>query len=232
MEFRRVLFRSINDNWRDTQQAAIAATGLAPTDDLESAIDATLAPGGYTGIIRGKNNGTGVALFEIYDITQGTSSKLANISTRAFSGTGNNIVIAGFMLGSNGGNGQVIIRGLGPSLGVSPVLADPTLELRDRNGALLISDNDWQDNAAQAAEITAAGLAPSNTKAAAIATSLAPDAYTAVLAGVGSTTGIGIVEVYDRNAAPGPTPGPTATPGGSATPTATPGGTSTPAPTE
>src|SRR5205085_9006845 len=229
-----------NDNWRDTQQAAIAATGLAPTDDLESAIDATLAPGSYTGIIRGKNNGTGVALFEVYDITQGTTSKLANLSTRAFIGTGDNIVIAGFMLGNNGGNGQVIIRGLGPSLsafGVSPVLADPTLELRDKNGTLLISDNDWQDNAAQAAQITAAGLAPSNAKEAAIAATLPPDLYTVLLAGLNNTTGIGIVEVYDRNAAPAPTPGPTATPaptttpGGSATPTPTPGGTSTPTPT-
>jgi hypothetical protein len=224
----------INDNWKDTQQAAIQATGLAPTNDLESAIDAMLPPGAYTAILKGKNNAVGVALIEVYDISQGTTSKLANISTRAFVNTGNNIVIAGFTLGGGTGNGKIIVRGLGPSLsafGLSPVLADPTLELRDRNGALLIADNDWQDNAAQAAEITAAGLAPSNTKEAAIAATLAPDAYTALLAGANGTTGIGTVEVYDRNASPGGTPAPTATPtpGGSATPT--PGGTATPAPT-
>jgi hypothetical protein len=223
-----------NDNWRDTQEAAIAATGLAPTDDLESAIDATLAPGAYTGIVSGKNGGTGVALFEVYDITQGTSSKLANISTRAFVSTGNDIVIAGIMLGNNGGNGNVVIRGLGPSLsafGVSPVLANPTIELRDRNGTLLISNNNWQDNAAQAAEISAAGLAPSNPNEAAIAANVPPDVYTTLLAGLNNTTGIGIVEVYDRNAAPGPTPGPTPTPGLSASPTATPAPTVTPTPT-
>ena len=76
-------------------------------------------------------------------------------------------------------------------------LADPTLELRDSNGTLLISDNDWQDNAAQAAIITAAGLAPSNAKEAAIAATLPPGLYTALLAGLNNGTGIGLVEVYD-----------------------------------
>src|SRR5205823_3766390 len=143
----------------------------------------------YTGIIKGKNNTTGVGLIEVYDISQGGTSKLANISTRAFVSTGGDIVIAGFTLGNNAGNANIIVRGLGPSLsafGVSPALADPTLELRDRNGVLVISDNDWQDSPTQAAQITAAGLAPSNAKEAAIAVTLVPDAYTALLAGLGN----------------------------------------------
>ena len=192
----------INDNWRDTQEAAITATGLAPTDNLESAIDATLAPGSYTAIVRGNNNVTGVGLIEVYDISQGSASKLANISTRAFVNTGSNIVIAGFTLGNSSADGRVVIRGLGPSLsafGLSPVLADPALELRDRNGALLMSNDDWQDNAAQAAEIIAAGLAPENAREAAIAATLRPDAYTALLSGFENTTGIGTVEVYSRD---------------------------------
>jgi hypothetical protein len=191
----------INDNWRDTQEAAITATGLAPTDDLESAIDVTLAPGSYTAIVRGKNNTTGVGLIEVYDISQSVPSRLANISTRAFVGTGSDIVIAGFTLGNNSGNGRIVIRGLGPSLsafGVSPVLANPTLELRDNSGTLLISDDDWQDNAAQAAEISAAGLAPNDPKEAAIAMTLPAGVYTALLAGLNNGTGIGLVEVYDR----------------------------------
>ncbi len=82
------------------------------------------------------------------------------------------------------------------------MLANPTLELRDSNGTLLISNNDWQDNAGQAAEITAAGLAPSNALESAIAATLAPGAYTALLAGLNDGTGIGLVEVYDRGGGP------------------------------
>ena len=190
-----------NDNWADTQQAQIEATGLAPDSDNESAIDATLAPGSYTAVIRGKGNTSGVALVEIYDLDQ-TSSKLGNISTRAIVGTGNNLVIAGVGL-SGSGTDRLVIRGIGPSLAptffpTSAVLADPTLELRDENGAQLATNNDWQDDPAQAAEITAAGLAPSNSKESAIAATLPPGFYTALLTGVNSGTGIGIVEIYDR----------------------------------
>ena len=106
----------INDNWRDTQEAAIVATGLAPTNDLESAIVATLNPGAYTAIVKGKNNTTGVALVEVYDLNQAVASKLGNISTRAFVSTGDNIVIAGFILGNGGGDDRIIVRGIGPSL--------------------------------------------------------------------------------------------------------------------
>jgi cell division septation protein DedD len=197
----------INDNWRDSQEGLIVAAGLAPTDDLESAIDATLAPGNYTAVLRGKNNSSGVGLIEVYDIGQPLPSKLANISTRAFVNTGSDIVIAGFTLGNSGGDGKIVIRGLGPSLGalgVSPVLSDPTLELRDPSGTLLFSNNDWQDNSAQAAEIAAAGLAPNNPKEAALAVTLPAGVYTALLAGLNNGTGIGIIEVYDRNAAPAP----------------------------
>jgi hypothetical protein len=197
----------INDNWRDTQEAEIIATGLAPSNDLESAIIATLAPGPYTAIVKGKNNTTGAALVEVYDLNPGNGSKLANLSTRALVNTGNNIVIGGFILGNGGGNDNVIVRGLGPSLtafGVPNALADPTLELRDSNGTLLIANNNWQDDPAQAAEITAAGLAPANPLESGIAATLPPGNYTALLAGLNNGTGIGLVEVYDRGATPAP----------------------------
>ncbi|PYK29277.1 MAG: hypothetical protein DME57_10890, partial [Verrucomicrobia bacterium] len=102
---------------------------------------------------------------------------------------------------NNGGNDRVIVRGLGPSLssiGGSNPLQDPMLELRDGNGNLLKTNNDWADDPIQAAEIAAAGLAPSNTKESAIAASLPPGLYTAVLFGVNSGEGVGTVEVYDR----------------------------------
>jgi hypothetical protein len=187
-----------NDNWRDdpVQQAAILATGIAPTNNLESAIDATLNPGAYTAIIRGKNNSSGVALVEVYDLSQAVLAKLANISTRAFVSTGDNIVIAGFTLGGNSGDERIVVRGLGPA-GVPNPLADPTLELRDANGTLIGSNNDWQDDAVQAAGLTAANLAPPNSLDAAIMATLPPGLYTALLAGRNGGTGIGLVEVYD-----------------------------------
>jgi hypothetical protein len=191
-----------NDNWRDTQEQAIQDTGIPPTYDLESAIVATLNPGAYTGIVRGKNNASGVALIEVYDLDDAATSKLANLSTRAFVSTGDNIVIAGFLLSNGGASERVIARGIGPSLApgtfpVSQVLADPTLELRDTNGSLVVSNNDWQDNAAQAAELMAAGLAPTNALESGIAATLPPGFYTALLAGLSNSTGIGVVEVYD-----------------------------------
>jgi hypothetical protein len=194
-----------NDNWRDdpVQEAAILATGLAPTNNLESAIDATLNPGAYSAVVRGKNNTSGVGLIEVYDLSQAVLAKLANISTRAFVSTGSDIVIAGFILGNNSGDDRIVARGIGPSLtafGITNALANPTLELRDNNGALLLANNDWQDNPAQAAELTAAGLAPTNPLESGIAATLPPGLYTALLAGQSNGTGVGVVEIYDRGA--------------------------------
>jgi hypothetical protein len=150
-------------------------------------------------VVRGKNNTSGVALVEVYDLSQAVLAKLANISTRAFVSTGDNIVIAGFVLGNNSGNDRVVIRGLGPA-GVPNPLPDPTLELRDANGALIGSNNDWQDDPAQAAGISGVGLAPPNTLDAAIMATLPPGLYTALLAGLNGSTGVGLVEVYDLGA--------------------------------
>jgi hypothetical protein len=200
----------INDNWRDTQQAAIQALGLAPTNDFESAIltidqkgAPTLNPGAYTAIVKGKNNGVGIGLVEVYDLSQAVPAKLANISTRAFVSTGADIMIAGFILGNGTMADNVIVRGIGPSLtqfGVPNALANPTLELRDQNGTLIRANNNWQDDPAQAALITAAGLAPTNNLESGIAATLAPGQYTALLAGLNNGTGIGLVEVYDLGA--------------------------------
>jgi hypothetical protein len=191
-----------NDNWTDdsVQAAAILATGIAPTNNLESAIDATLNPGAYTAVIRGKNNTSGVGLIEVYDLSQSVLAKLANISTRALIDTGDNVVIAGFILGNHSGQSRIALRGIGPSLtalGVTNALANPTLELRDGNGALLMANNDWQDNPAQMAELMGTGLAPANALESAIAAALPPGLYTVVLAGFNNGTGVGLVEAYD-----------------------------------
>ena len=189
-----------NDNWKEdpVQRALIESTGIPPASDLESAIEARLIPGAYTAIVRGNGNTSGVALVEAYDLDQSVSSKLDNISTRALISTGDDIVIAGFMLGQ-GGTDKVVVRGIGPSLtnsGVPNALADPTLELRNGNGALLVANNDWQDDPMQASALTAAGLVPPSHLESGVVMNLSPGLYTALLAGGNNGGGIGLVEVY------------------------------------
>jgi photosystem II stability/assembly factor-like uncharacterized protein len=191
-----------NDNWQDdpAQAALLTTLGLALQDPNESGIVVTLSPGAsYTAIVAGKNGGTGVGLVEVYDTNPAADAQLANISTRGFVENGSNVMIGGFILGG-GSNTSVALRGIGPSLGqfgLSPVLADPTLELHDGNGALLISNDDWQTDAASAAQLSAHGLAPQDTRESGIFASLPPGAFTAILAGKNGATGLGLVEIYN-----------------------------------
>ena len=192
-----------NDNWRDdpSQAAQIIASGHAPSSNLESAIVATLQPGNYTAIVRGKNSRQGVALAEVYDLDPAADSQLGNISGRSFVQTGDDVMIGGFIIGNNIGATKVIIRAIGPSLtqyvlNNVNVLANPTLELHGANGALLESNDDWQDDPDQAARIRAANLAPPNPLESAISVSLAPGNYTAIVRGKNNRVGIGLVEIY------------------------------------
>jgi hypothetical protein len=187
-----------NDNWKDTQQAAIMATGRAPPNDLESAILHTFTPGNYTAIVRGKNNTTGIGLIEAYDQEQAPAITLTNISTRGFVDTDQNVMIAGFISGN--GIVKVIVRALGPTLsllGVNNVLADPTLEVRDVQGNLLAFNDNWKDT--QQAEIQASGKAPPNDKESAIVIERPPANTTAIVRGKNNTTGNALVEVYFLN---------------------------------
>ena len=182
-----------NDNWT-TDRAAIEATGLQPSKDLESAIVATLDPGAYTAIVSGKDGTTGVGLVEAYDLDTAAASELANISTRGFVATGSNVMIGGFILGSDT---NVLIRAIGPSLtdfGVAEALEDPTLELRDVQGTLINSNDNWK--VPNEAEIEATGLQPLKDAESALLETLPAGAYTAIVAGAGGTTGVGLVEVY------------------------------------
>ncbi|MGH8094066.1 MAG: SGNH/GDSL hydrolase family protein [Chthoniobacterales bacterium] len=186
-----------NDNWKDSQESAIEATGIPPTNDLESAIVATLAPGTYTVVVSGKNDGTGIGLVEAYDLDPAARSTLANTSTRGLVQTGDNVLIGGFIVG-NGGSDTVVVRAIGPSLaaaGVTNPLADPTLDLYDGNGVLILSDDNWRDS--QEALIQSTGLAPTNAAESAIIRSLTPGNYTAVVRGKDGATGVALVEVYN-----------------------------------
>src|SRR5437763_2056606 len=101
-----------NDDWKDTQQTLIEATGLAPSDDQESAILITLQPGSYTVFEAGKNSTTGIGLVEVYDLDTAANAKLTNISTRGFVQTGDNVMIGGFILGAASEPGSVVIRAM------------------------------------------------------------------------------------------------------------------------
>jgi len=189
-----------NDNWMDaSNHQAISDSGLAPSSNLESAILTSLDPGAYTAIVRGVSNGTGVALFEGYDLDRTASSKLGNISTRAFVQTGDNVMIGGLII-SGASSEDVLVRAIGPSLtqyGIVNALADPMLELHDSNGALIVSNDNWKDT--QQTEIQATGLAPSYDAESAILRTLAPGNYTAIVRGKNNTTGVALVEVYSLN---------------------------------
>ena len=218
-----------NDNWRSNQETEIVATCIPPSNDLESAIVAMLPANNaaYTAIVRGVNNGTGIGLVEAYDLDRTVDSKLANISTRGLVQTGDNVLIGGLIgLGQIPFQLRVIVRAIGPSLPVPGALGDPTLELRDGDGALLAANDNWRSD--QEAEIIATGIPPSNDLESAIVQMLPADgaAYTAIVRGSGASTGVALVEVYDLGGNPTPTPSPTPSP--ASTPTATPTPTPTP----
>ena len=185
-----------NDNWKDSQEAEIEATGLAPSNDVESAIMASLAPGAYTVILRGVDATVGNGLVEFYDLDTSLDSRLPNISTRGTVQTGDDVMIGGFIVGGEE-DGVVLVRAIGPSLvpyGVAGALADPALELHDSSGDLIASNDDWRQS--QEAEIAATGIAPTNDKESAILATLAPGNYTAIVRGADDTTGIALIEAY------------------------------------
>jgi Putative Ig domain len=184
-----------NNDWRDSQEAQIQASGLAPTDNRESAIDATLTPGMYTTVIRGFGNTSGVAVSEVYDL-DGSASSLTALGTRGLVQTGDNVLISTAIL-SGSQNQDVLVRALGPSLtnsGLPGALADPTLELRDGNGALVAANDNWR--ASQETAIQNSGLAPAHDLESAIIVTLPPQSYSAILRGTNNGTGLGFVQYY------------------------------------
>ena len=188
--------RGANDNWRDTQAAEIIATTLPPSNDRESAIVQTLAPGDYTVVLAGKDGGTGVGLVEVYDLDSAADSTLANLSTRGAVGVGDDVMIGGVIIG-DGDSPIVVVRAIGPSLATSAVanpLQDPVLELFDNNGVRIGLNDNW--GTGQRLALKATLLVPTDERESAIVASLPAGNYTAVVRGANNTTGVGLVEVY------------------------------------
>ena len=184
-----------DSDWKDYQQAEIQSTGLAPSDDRESALLMSLPPAAYTVHLRGQNGTTGIGVVEVYDLGQ-TGSQLGNISTRGPVGIGDDVLIGGVIVGPNGGGStRVLVRGIGPSLASIPNrLQDPMIELWDGNGALLASNDDWKTNEPQ---VAATGIPPTDDRESALVADLAPGNYTAIVRGKGSATGIAVIEIYN-----------------------------------
>ena len=198
-----------NDNWKTTQvggiitgdqSAELTASGLAPSNDLESAIIANLAPGSYTAVVRGSGNTVGTGVVDAYDVSAASPAKLANIATRGLIQPGDKLMIAGFIVQT--GPVRAVIRAIGPSLtafGITNALPDTTLQLRDQNGVLVVENDNWKtrsDGSSQQAELEGTGLQPTNDLEAAVVTTLQPGQYTAQVRGKPETTGTGVVQVY------------------------------------
>jgi hypothetical protein len=188
-----------NDDWEaDPGASEIAANGLAPSDPAEAAAIQTLAPGAYTFVVTGKDLTSGIGLVEAYDLSPLANSKLANLSTRGAVGTGDDVLISGFIVGEVASN-TVVIRAVGPSLaaaGIANPLSDPMLTVYDSNGAAIASNDNWQDDLS-AADLTARELAPTDAAEAATILHLPAGAYTTIANGAGGATGIGLVEIFD-----------------------------------
>ncbi len=198
-----------NDNWKTTQvggliiadqSAEISSSGLAPTNDLESAIIANLAPGSYTAVVRGAGNTAGTGVVDAYDLSAASPAILANVATRGLVQPGDKLMIAGFIV--QNGPVRAVVRAIGPSLrafGIPNALADTTLQLRDGSGTLVVENDDWKvrsDGSSQQAELEATGLQPTNDLEAAFLITLQPGQYTAQVRGKPEATGIGVVQVY------------------------------------
>jgi Tol biopolymer transport system component len=186
---------AFNDDWLSGGQNQEIAALLPPGDRVEASIIASLTPGNYTAVLRGYENGTGIALVEVYDLDQAAPSRLANISTRGQVGTGGSVLIGGFIVGKQA---QFVVRAIGPFLGavgIGNALSNPVLDLYNGQGAKLDTNDNWQDNPS-ANQVSALGLAPNNALESAVIHTLPAGNYTAIVRGVNDGVGVGLVEVY------------------------------------
>ena len=188
-----------NDDWQQASNAADIPPSLQPKDPRESAILITLQPGLYTGVVHGKTGAIGIGLVEVYDLTGGNSSKVANISTRGFAQTGDKRLIGGLIVGGGSyATTEVVVRAIGPSLSEANVanpLPDPFLDVRDGNGNPIATNDNWKEDP-NAGKVSQFGLAPKNDLESALYLVVGPGAYTAIVSGNGGTSGVGLVEVY------------------------------------
>ncbi len=187
-----------NDDWESNPNAAnLLAEGLAPGNASEAALLETLPPGTYTAVASGKDETPGIALIEAYDLSPAGDSSLANLSTRGAVGSGDQVLIAGFIVGDVA-NATVIVRAIGPSLApaVAGTLSDPSFTVYDSNGVAIATNDNWQEDP-NSIQIARDGFAPTNDAEAATLLHAAPGAYSVIVSGADGGSGIGLVELYE-----------------------------------
>lgn len=197
-----------NDDWAYgvSMPFSVRQTGLAPPYRTETVLRNRFADGAFTAVVGGLDNnnqrlGTGVGLLEVYDLEIGSAASLINVSTRGTVGTGPNVMIAGVVI-QGPGTKKVIIRAIGPSLtalGVPDALQNPTLQIYSGSTVIAQNDDYAQNSTNDRAAIAAKNLVPGDSRESAVYLVLSPGAYTAILSGVGTTTGVALVEVYDAD---------------------------------
>jgi len=183
-----------NDQWQSDPSAAdVADAGFAPLADNDSALERSFGVDTYAAQLYAVDGTPGVALVELYDVDgPSTTSRVTAASATGHVGNGEDTLIGGFIVAN--GNVRVLVRVLGPSLGIAGGMADPTLSLLSGGTTLATNDN-WKSSDAQA--IADTKLQPTNDAEAAVLTTLVPGKYTVTVGGAGGTTGIARVELYD-----------------------------------
>ena len=193
-----------NNDWETSpDHQLLTDLQIAPTSPKESSlvidVPSNASNNIYTAIVRSGDGAPGVGLVEVFDLDSDAGSVILNLSTRGQVGTGDNVMIGGF-LSRGTGSQRIVVRAIGPSLAqfnVPGSLANPTLELHNAQGTLIDSNDDWQTNNPGASEIDGFGLAPTDPRESALITTLPAGDYTAIEAGTGANpTGVGLIEIF------------------------------------
>jgi len=191
-----------NDNWRDEDRSTFQALGAfeLSSNSRDAALIIALSPDSYTVQLSTASSSPGLALVELYDMGDGSDgARLSNVSARSTIASGNDVLIAGFNVAGEGLR-TLLIRAIGPGLSpfdVPGILANPRLQLYGNDQRLIAENDNWDSAITPVFERVGAFALPTGSHDAALLITLPPGSYTAQVSGVGNSTGVALIEVYD-----------------------------------